>query len=67
MASLYFEKIEEVETKLSLLEAYRREDFVNISKYNDALFGKTDARLLDIAKEKTSARILRDVGMDKIL
>lgn len=52
IADLYIEKISEVDNKLSLIEAYKTENFEKIAHYNSILFWKTDERLLQIAKEK---------------
>ena len=49
---LYSEKVEELGYKLSLIEAYKNEDFKKIHHFNEILFWKTDKNLLKIAKEK---------------
>ncbi len=52
IAELYIEKLAEIENKLSLVEAYRDENFEKILYFNTVLFGKTDVSTLQIAKEK---------------
>jgi alpha-L-glutamate ligase-like protein len=52
IAELYIEKIEEIENKLSLVEAYKNENFPWILQYNTILFWKTDETLFQISKEK---------------
>lgn len=52
IADLFIEKIEEMENKLSLVEAYKNEDFERILHYNTILFWKTDETLLQLSKEK---------------
>lgn len=52
LARLYSEKLDEIGEKISLVEAYREEDYPSIKKYNDALFGMTQDHLLYDAREK---------------
>ncbi len=52
IAELYIEKIQEIENKLFLVEAYKNENFEKISYFNSVLFWKTDEALLGISKEK---------------
>lgn len=52
IASLYTERLSEIEAKIWLVEAYKNEDFEKILHYNTVLFGVTDPDLLSIAREK---------------
>jgi len=49
---LFREKLEELEYKLALIRAYKKQDFKNIWKYNKLLYGEIDKELLNEAKTK---------------
>lgn len=52
IAELYREKIEEIQNKLSLVQAYKTENHEEILRYNSLLFWETNTELLQIATEK---------------
>ncbi len=51
-AKLFKEKIDELFKKLTLIQAYKKQDFSKILSSNKALFGEVDAELLHTAQEK---------------
>ena len=51
-AKLFDEKLDELLVKLNLVRAYKKQKFDLILQYNEALFGKIDAQLLKLSKEK---------------
>lgn len=67
IASLYREKLDEAEGKLSLIESYKREDFSGIARWNAFLFGPTDPGLLRLAEEKVSSRIIEKTNPEDLL
>lgn len=52
IGDLYTEKLREIEEKIYLVEAYATENYSDIKKYNELLFGKTKENLLYDAREK---------------
>jgi hypothetical protein len=52
MKHLFLEKADELTNKLELIQSYTKQDFKNIEKYNEVLFGTFDEQLLKKAKEK---------------
>lgn len=55
IADLYTEKLSEIGLKLSLVEAYKHEDFSSIARINSSLFGPLNPELLSTAREKVFA------------
>lgn len=51
-ANLFFEKLNEMDIKISLIKAYKKQDFKLIDFYNKKLFGTIDSWLLKISKQK---------------
>jgi hypothetical protein len=51
-ATLFLEKLEELENRRNLILAYTKQDFENIALYNKKLFGEFDNELLKLCKEK---------------
>ena len=49
---LFVEKLEEMELKLNLILSYKDQNYENIYKYNQQLFGKIDNALIKQSKEK---------------
>lgn len=49
---LFVEKLKEIESKLNLVISYKHQDYDNILKYNQELFGKIDNELVKKSKEK---------------
>lgn len=49
---LFEEKIKELNYKYKLLDAYQKQDFKNIYKYNKSLYWEFNEELLEISKEK---------------
>ena len=49
---LFKEKLTELEYKLELIKAYKKQDFKNIGKYNKLLYGELDPELIEEAKSK---------------
>lgn len=54
IASLYFEKLEEMHNKLELVRAYKDEKLQDIIQYNQRLFWSKNDDLLLLSKEKIS-------------
>jgi hypothetical protein len=52
MKHLFLEKADELTNKLELIRSYTKQDFKNIERYNEALFGTFDEPLLKLSKEK---------------
>ena len=52
MKNLFLEKIDELFNKQNLLQAYIKQDFKNISLYNEKLFWWFDEKLLKTSKER---------------
>lgn len=52
ITKLFLEKIDELENRVLLINAYKEQDFDNIEKYNYAIFWQFNDELLDIAQEK---------------
>ncbi len=67
IADLYLEKIEEIKNKLSLVRAYKDEDFSSILHYNTLLFWKTDEALLQLSKEKAYEMKKSSIEDERIL
>lgn len=51
---LFNEKIKELKYKLELIKAYKNQDFENIAKYNNLLFGSINKDYLEEAKKKVT-------------
>ncbi len=56
-AQVFFNKIEELQLKINLIKAYKKQDFWLIHKYNIELFGDFDPWLLWLTREKLSTGI----------
>ncbi|MBP9812343.1 DUF1704 domain-containing protein, partial [Candidatus Gracilibacteria bacterium] len=67
IAELYVEKLEEIENKLHFLVACAEENYGEKYRYNEALFGKTDEKILMLAREKSLNSGLRSKEKDDIL
>ena len=55
-ATLFVDKLEELELRRNLILAYSKQDFENIALYNRKLFGDFDEELLKLAKGKVLDR-----------
>ena len=62
---LFKEKVMELEHKLQLTKAYKKQDFKNIWKYNKLLYGELDSEL--IKKAKTQINPFAEKNLWKIL
>ena len=51
-ANIFFEKLDEMEIKINLIKAYKKQNFWLIDRYNKALFGNIDKELLKLSYEK---------------
>lgn len=51
-ATLLYDKLAELNVKLSLLEAYKKQDLKKIAQYNRKFYGAIDDELLTLAEEK---------------
>jgi hypothetical protein len=51
-ANLFFEKLDEMQTKINLIRAYKKQNFWLIDRYNRVLFGEIDEDLLQRSKDK---------------
>lgn len=51
-ASLFFEKIEELEQRIALIRAYKKQDLTQIDHYNKLLFGQLDPELVSLSYQK---------------
>ena len=52
LLELFKEKVLEMEYKLELITAYKKQDFKNIGKYNSFLYWEIDKELLELSKTK---------------
>lgn len=51
-ANLFFEKLDEMEIKINLIKAYKKQNFWLIDRYNKILFWEIDKKLLQLSHEK---------------
>ena len=56
-ANLFFEKLDEMQLKINLIKAYKKQNFWLIDRYNRVLFGEIDKKLLQISKDKIQSWI----------
>ncbi len=49
-ANLFFEKLDEMQTKVNLIKAYKKQDFWLIDRYNRVLFGEIDDKIITEAE-----------------
>ena len=56
-SNLFFEKLDEMQIKINLIKAYKKQDFSLINHYNKLLFWEINNTLLDISKEKLKEKI----------
>ena len=52
MKRLFLEKIEELNNKLSLIKAYKEQDFKDIEEYNNLIFWEFNPELISAAKDR---------------
>lgn len=52
-SKIFFDKLQELQNKILLLEAYTKQDFDNILKYNKILFWDINQELVEFSKQKS--------------
>lgn len=51
-ANIFFDKLDELQIKINLIKAYKKQNFWQIDHYNKILFGEIDNNLLALSKQK---------------